>query len=349
MIIKIGLSPFYLLYKIIVYFKNQKYNQSKNVKKVDVPIISVGNLTVGGTGKTAIVGWLIDYLLDEKIKVGLISRGYKGEFSGVEEVVLNEKTYFGDEPTMLKFRYPEIPIFVGKNKFDVAAELIKHSSVQLIIADDAFQHRKLKRDLDVVLLDVTEDIKNYELLPWGKAREPFHELDRAHVIIFTKVNLDKQGSYTKILEKVKGLSSIQDKILLRANFDLSGIVHFIDKSLSLEGGKNYALLSALGNPAGFEASVVNYLKTPPKKHFKFSDHHNYESSDMKAVMKEMREEGIQYLVTSQKDAVKLGAHKELHSCLYITQLDVKIEDQNGGQEGVQRFFSHLSQLYSQRN
>src|SRR5690606_23906728 len=138
--------------------------------KVGVPIVSVGNITVGGTGKTPIVDHLIRWSVEKGLRPAAISRGYKGKFSGVKKVVPHSGLYFGDEPMLLASRNTGVPIYVGADRVSVVQNILQREQVNIVFADDAFQHRRLFRDLDIVVVDMFDEDRDFRTLPLGRGR-----------------------------------------------------------------------------------------------------------------------------------------------------------------------------------
>ena len=158
-----------------------------------VKVISVGNISLGGTGKTPAIIFFADHLIKSGKKIGIVSRGY-GRKNKDTKVLINADNNskvedYGDEPIFLSSRLKNIPIAVGTNKFNAALKLIKKNKVDILLFDDGFQTRKIYRDLDIVLLNVLNSIKEYKMFPFGILREPVKCISRSDFVIFTKDNL----------------------------------------------------------------------------------------------------------------------------------------------------------------
>ena len=185
------LAPFSFLYSQVMALRNLLYDRDVlPTFEVGIPIVSVGNLTLGGTGKTPLICELVAWALENKLHPGVVSRGYRGQVRGVELVTPNgDPSYFGDEPVMIASRFANVPVYVGADRVAAVKKMIEHQKVDIIFADDAFQHRRLGRKADIVVVDCTEAISNYRVVPVGRARENVRGLDRADFIILNKVNL----------------------------------------------------------------------------------------------------------------------------------------------------------------
>ena len=186
---------FYLLslvYKSLIAIRNYCYDSNLfNIHSIDCPVISIGNLSIGGTGKTPLTIYLAKILINNGFQPGIISRGYR-RISKEEIVVSDGKKIHkdwrlcGDEPFMIAKLLSNVPIIVNNNKVVSSKRLIKDFNVNVILLDDAFQHRKIARDVDIVLYNSTINKKDLCLLPLGILREPIKNISRANIIIATK-------------------------------------------------------------------------------------------------------------------------------------------------------------------
>lgn len=172
----------------------------------------------GGTGKTPVIAALIEWAIQSGYRPGVVSRGYGRQSYGVQAVHADDESAerFGDEPTMLKKQFVNVPIYVGADRVQAAMQLVSEHPVNLIFADDAFQHRKLKRDIDIVLIDATAPTSDYHPLPWGMARESFESLRRAQFVILTKVNLASSDNLKFIENKLSAVNG--DFKTIRADY-----------------------------------------------------------------------------------------------------------------------------------
>jgi tetraacyldisaccharide 4'-kinase len=261
---------------------------------------------------------------EQEVKVGLISRGYKGRFSGEQRVRLDSDSYFGDEPSMLAQKHPQSPVYVGKDRVAAAGELLRNHQVELLFADDAFQHRRLDRDLDVVVVDVLEPIEHYRPLPFGRARESIEGLSRADVVVFNKVNL---------LDDARDLSLRREFLypylnkatVVEGSYVIPHLYHAKTGETVLDWeGESLALVSGLGRPQAFEKSLQATCGFHCFGHMSFPDHHDFTASDVQGVL--ARSRGSDRIVCTEKDLVKLKAFEDLYDQLWVAPLKLKFNE-----------------------
>ena len=176
-----------------------------DVIDLPVPVLSVGNLSVGGTGKTPVTDFLLRESERHGLKALVVSRNYKAQSRGIHRVDTTRKNgaqFFGDEPFWLAQKHPQFPVYVGPMKAWTAVQAVKENEVDLVIVDDGFQHRGLHRDFDCVLLDATASEASERLLPAGRFREDFSALKRAELVIITKANWATSARVEKLKTKI---------------------------------------------------------------------------------------------------------------------------------------------------
>ena len=314
------LRPASALYKSLVSLRNHSYNQGwKPVCRVSVPVVSVGNITMGGTGKTPLISHFVDWALAQKLKVGIVSRGYGGRFKGVHRGDLKSGVFFGDEPMMLATKYPEVPVYVCPDRVLAAETLLKENDVDFILADDAFQHRRLHRDVDLVILDATEKLDNYSVLPEGRAREPFQNLARAHYVILNKVNLASKEQIQKIKEKVASHFNFDQSRWLECNYHIDKFEN-LESAQPLSTEKSVLLVSGIGKPEGFK-DLVRKQGYQIKDHMVFKDHHFYTAGEARHILESAQ--GLPVL-TTEKDIVKLAKYDFLKPQLNFAKLQTAL-------------------------
>ena len=235
--LKIFLYPLSALYGIVIFVRNLLYDWDiLKSKEFDVPVISVGNITVGGTGKTPHVEHLIG-LLREKFDVVTLSRGYKRKTSGFRIVeVLSKASEVGDEPLQIKGKFPDTTVAVSESRVKGVGNILGlagEKSPDVIILDDAFQHRKIYRGINILLIDYNRPVTADKLLPVGRLRESAGQIRRANIIIFTKC---PENEVTPIMKRI-----IKKDILLKPYQDIIFYTFSNEKILH----HNYSIISGL--------------------------------------------------------------------------------------------------------
>lgn len=316
------LFPFSIAYQSATGLRNWMYDKGlRKTQKVKAKVISIGNLTVGGTGKTPMTLFMIEQMKKRQLKCGVISRGYKRSESGVL-VVSNEAKAahaFGDEPALIKSIFPDVPVLVGEKRVHAAEALLGDNNVDVILCDDAFQHRALHRDLNLLLMDVTEPVKNYRVMPLGRARESLQPaLKRADFVILTKANLATEEQYEEFNAWLK---SKCDRPLIRADYVLKGFHSLLDQKQD-QLADPVILISGIAKPAALEKTLEGKVKI--LKHKSFPDHHRYTDLEVEIMLDEASQMQARWILTTAKDAMKLSQFKRLKERLWIVDLGLKI-------------------------
>lgn len=309
--------------------KKQK-KASASARSAGLPVISAGNITAGGTGKTPCILSLCEMLLEEGYHPAVISRGYR---SGMEKeggivsdghTVLASQKEAGDEPYMMARKMPSVPILVGKDRF-ASAERAKKLGADILLLDDGFQYWSMKRDRDFVLIDCTNPFGYGHGLPRGLLREPMTALGRASLFILTKsdqVSEGKRKEIRKTLERyapgVPVISSCHSADRLVPYGKWEKRIH----EGELVQGKKAFLLSGIGNPKAFERTCGE-AGLLCEGSLSFDDHHAYTAEDLKKAEALAEEKGADLIVSTEKDAVKLLNLREagaLSVPLYILEI-----------------------------
>lgn len=332
------LAPLGLLFQNLVVAKNLLYkNAWLKTQSVDCPVISVGNLTVGGTGKTPVVMHLLEWAVSKNIQVGVISRGYKGSYQGVGEVDLSKAAslQFGDEPALIKSRFPKVPIFVARKRVNAANALLqKYPETRLIFADDAFQHQALKRNLDIVLIDATEPFSAYKPLPWGRARESFSALERAHFVLITKSNLVEANVVESLIHEI--MRSFPKEKIFKTEYGSENYVRIIKNEMKLP--HRILLVSGIGRPQAFEEMLRKNNRFQVQDHVVYADHHQYVAADIEVIRKKMLEVGAEGIMTTEKDAIKLSALINEKDNIWCVPVVLKFNS------GIEKLYEEIGRL-----
>jgi tetraacyldisaccharide 4'-kinase len=294
-------------------------------KRLPCPIISIGNITVGGTGKTPMTIYVAQVVKQLGYKVAIISRGYKGKSERVGGIVSDGRVLLmtpeiaGDEPYMMAKRLKDVPVIVGKNRFKAGRLAVRKFNPDVIVLDDGFQHLKLQRDLDLVLLDCRKPFGNGHLLPRGVMREPVSALLCADAIILTKsdtVNNNETSSLPKKLrsyERKKPVyrtfhhpfvyKTVKEEKSLFEN-SIQGVLRL---NLASIRGRTVFAFSGLADNHNFQQTVKS-LKCNVSGFMEFSDHHPYSDRDLKDISAAAKRSMSECIVTTEKDYVRI-AHK----------------------------------------
>jgi tetraacyldisaccharide 4'-kinase len=324
------LKPLSFLYKKIAGFKNYLYDH-EYIHSLELPItvLSLGNLTLGGTGKTPLTDLCLRYFLRHRMKVAVVSRNYRAQVETMAKVDLHHPdaaAYFGDEPVLLAQRNPQVDFFVGPRKFETAQFAFEQVSPQLVIIDDGFQHRQLYRDIDLVILDATEPLENYQCIPEGRAREPWESLSRATAFVVTKVNLATPREVQELYERLAPFK----KPIIPMNYELlrlrGNVPERLEKSLKECQGKNVFLVSAIAKPKSFERSLEKFAMKI-QAHKVYTDHHPYSPQDVEDILAEYKKTGEGDIITTEKDYVKLKPLWPADVPLWYAPLEVQIQSQ----------------------
>jgi len=278
---------------------------------VDCRVISIGNITVGGTGKTPMTIYLAEQWRKRGAKVGIVSRGYGRKKKDAVLVVsdgmnlLEKAEAVGDEPVLMAKRLVDIPIVVAADRHQGCQRLLDDFKVDLILLDDGFQHIRMHRDFNILLIDATKPFGNKRLLPRGRLREPVSEIRRADCIVITRSDLAENLPLLNTQLECFGLPILKSHFQASALLDLStGILHPLDVL------KNRLILAfcGIGNPTPFFKQLID-LGAELKETQVFQDHHDYEIEDVLRLTRRAGRAGIHLLVTTEKDAVKILALK----------------------------------------
>lgn len=328
-LLKILLFPFYLLYRLVMNVRNLMYDRRwLKIRKLPVPVVSVGNLTVGGTGKTPTVIALAGVLAEAGLKSFVLSRGYnrRDEKKMLQVTGDCDPENCGDEPVLIARRLEDQgSVWVGKNRFETGTLALKQGAGDIVVLDDGFQHRKLHRDLDVVLVDCTAPAIHSRLIPYGILREPFQRISRADVIVLTR---------SRFLQDIAPLKNEISRMnpeafITTANLRISGFVDASGgktKSVDELKEKRIVAFSGIGNPLSFKAELIMAGIEVPRA-FGFPDHAVPSLSRLAKVNGVAMEEEVSYIVTTEKDWVKLAKEsiEALQLPLLVCQVDMIIE------------------------
>ena len=311
-----------------------------------VQVISIGNVTAGGTGKTPVTEIFARTLAAEGRKVAILSRGYRRKeapwwqrmftqvidpplvVSDGKHVLLDAATG-GDEPYMLASNLPGVAVVVDRNRVKAGRYAIKRLGCNTIILDDGFQYQKLKHSIEVVLVDSTNPFGNGNMLPRGILREPARNLKRADIIFLTKC----RGNVSQVKDEIRRYNKSAD--IVECNHTprvLKDVWSREEYPLSWLAGKTLCTLSGIASPKGFENSL-RHLGAKVVWCERYADHHRYDSSEVLYALNRTADMGADALVTTEKDAVRFPRFETSPvKCLYLR---IAIEILAGGDNFTQ--------------
>jgi tetraacyldisaccharide 4'-kinase len=316
-------------YSGIVTLRNRLYDNNifKEVK-LSCPVISVGNITVGGTGKTPCVIMLARMLKENGFRPAIISRGYGGHSTGPvnivsdgDKILLDSETA-GDEPFLMANVLKGIPVITGARRIITGQAAIDQLGANILVCDDAMQHRQIFRDVNLVLLDSAGLNGNYHVLPRGKLREPVEELRRASAILLTHADDDAMLD-TQIEEVIKAHGIPIFRSIHQAEDIISGDEK-VQKPISELRNKDVYAFCGIANPDSFKKTL---LAAGAKILFfeVFPDHHPYSAKEIEKIKKDLLKSGADYLMTTQKDAMRLQNHPEFLKMIFILRIKMEIK------------------------
>ena len=306
------LLPFSWLYGLAVIIRNELFELNiLKTRRFDIPVISVGNITVGGSGKTPHVEYLIR-LLKDKMKVAVLSRGYKRKSRGY--VLAGNNTpmrEIGDEPYQMKIKFPDIRVAVDKKRCEGIDRLTTDEETKdtdVILLDDAFQHRYVQPGINILLVDYHRLIIYDKLLPAGRLREPLSGKHRADIVIITKCPDTLNPIDYRVLSKAMELYPFQQ--LYFTKLEYCPLEPIFDKGLSIPlteiRGKNVLLLTGIASPRQLETDINAYTGNNALTMLSFPDHHSFTQKDIRRINEAFAGmEAPRMIITTEKDQARL--------------------------------------------
>lgn len=333
------LAPFTFLYGIAIGVRNKFFDWKLFAsEEFDIPVISVGNLTVGGTGKTPHTEYLIG-LLQDKHRVALLSRGYKRKTSGYRLATSNcGAKEIGDEPFQVKQKFPGIHVAVDGNRRRGIHHLCEDkvsNDVEVILLDDAFQHRYVVPGINILLTDYNRPIYEDALMPMGMLREPMASIYRAHVVIVTKCPTDIKPIDFRIVAKNLELRPYQRLFFTRFVY---GDLHAFTspkrkKPLStITADTHILLVTGIASATPMVEKLREH--TEHIVHMEYGDHHSFTSAELQAISKQFSDMDIpdKLIITTEKDAARLGGlslDDTIKGNLYVLPIEVLFLQEQG--------------------
>ena len=327
-------------YSVVSSTRNAMYDLGWfRSRKVPVPVVSVGNLTLGGTGKTPMVAYLVQWFLTHKIHPGIISRGYKKPSGHTAPNALN------DEGMELEIRFPDVPHVQSPDRIAASLSLLQKSPVDVIILDDGFQHRRIARNLDIVLIDSLEPFGHNRLFPRGTLRESLRSLSRADVVLISRADMLDDSRRREIQSRVRRLApdALIEEIVHKPT---SLISHFEENpqtdsalfsdmstfmvrqtcSIGWLSGKKIVAFSGIARPEAFFATLKK-CGAEVLEFVRFSDHHDFSKRDIERLTEIAKLHAATAVLCTMKDIVKI--RKRNLGSIPLWSVEIGLEFQNG--------------------
>jgi tetraacyldisaccharide 4'-kinase len=346
------LLPFSWIYGLGVWFRNQLFDigilKSKDYK---IPVIAVGNITVGGAGKTPHVEYLIR-LLKDKVKVAVLSRGYKRKSKGFVLADMNSTVEeIGDEPYQMKKKFPDIDVAVDKNRQE-GIELLTNNTtakdIDVIILDDAYQHRYVKPGINILLVDYHRLLLYDKLLPAGRLREPKESTVRADMVIITKCPTELKPMDYRVITRAMNLYPYQTLLFSTLKYGKLIPVYSGDEQTldSLNKEVNVLLLTGIASPKQMVIDLKPYAKEIVP--LTFRDHHQFSHKDIVKINEKYSSmPSPKIIVTTEKDMTRLinkdGFSEEVKQNMFMLPIEIEI------QLGQEEIFNQKIISYVQKN
>ncbi|MGQ8338064.1 tetraacyldisaccharide 4'-kinase [Sunxiuqinia sp. A32] len=337
--LKLLLYPLSIIYGVVVYIRNNFYDYKIfKSTEFEIPVISIGNITVGGTGKTPHTEFLVA-LLKKHAKVATLSRGYKRKTKGFQLVETSSTAReVGDEALQVKQKYPEVTVAVDENRVHGINKLLKdeENSPDVILLDDAYQHRRVNPGINILLIDYNRPINEDHLLPLGRLRERKYQRRRANVIIYTKCPDEITPITRRIIMKDVNLRPYQSLYFTRMEYG-TPLPVFPEMATNIpdldQKRQSAILLSGIANPEQFQ----KYLGTKVKlvDELIFGDHHQFKPKDWQLITSTFNKHQEQkpIIITTEKDAMRLrdgdNLPPEVQENLFYIPLKIKFLDHEG--------------------
>jgi tetraacyldisaccharide 4'-kinase len=319
------LYPPGLLYRGAVALRNALYDAGC-LRAVRLPcaVVSIGNLTIGGTGKTPLTSYVAGLLRDSGYRAAVASRGYRRRGGRAPLLVsdgralLADAAAAGDEPYLIARDNPAVPVAVGADRVAAARLLLAAGRPEVIVLDDAFQHRRLARDLDLLLVDGVDPWGNGKILPLGPLREPLSAVSRADALVITRSEGRPPAALDRILERHNPRAAV-----IHCRLEPERFVRAEGDPVAAGALKGFAAFafSGIARPDRFEDDLERLgLRIAGRR--RFGDHHRYRRADLDGIVRAARAAGAEVLVTTEKDLVRIDPLPEGAPRLYALALRV---------------------------
>ena len=322
--IRKGLYPFSKIYGFVV--KTRIFFYKKGILKsvrLPVPVISVGNITMGGTGKTPVVEYIARYLHKKGKRVAILSRGYAANIKQANRT--QPKGVFNDEYLLFKENIPDIPNLLNKDRIKSGLEAIKNFQAEYLLLDDGFQHLRMERNLNIVIIDALNPFGHNHVLPRGMLREPVEELKRADMFMLTHVDQGNRDTVSSIIDRLSEIAgyvpvveTVHKPICLESANDATQL------DINCLNGKKVFAFCAIGNPVSFRKSI-EILGADVLDFRVFPDHHVYTPFELRKLNEAAQRIKPEAIIITQKDRVKIKNHLTLWDFpLWTLKMEISI-------------------------
>lgn len=310
--LRLLLWPVSVIYGDFARFRARLYAQGTlKTKRLSTPVISVGNLTVGGTGKTPMVIFLAEHFLAQGKRVGILTRGYKGAAGTSDEIEL------------MKFRLQDRVMFgVGPDRY-VTGRQLESKGVDIFLLDDGFQHLPLFRDVNILLMDASQPLARESLLPAGNLREPVSAMDRADLLVITR--LEASPATLATIEKLQDYPVFSTVTRLLGFRRLGAGIQLLSAP-EIGPGPFYAFCG-IGNPKAFFHDLKTW-NVSVSQTSEFPDHHHYDQRDATELEQAARTSGARAFVTTEKDAQNLSGLSFSEFPVFIAVVEMELPQQD---------------------
>lgn len=300
-------------YRWIINWKNRRFDRGVGVESADAPVISIGNLTTGGTGKTPMVCYIASRLRQLDLRVTILSRGFGANESGVN-----------DEALELEHRLPDVPHLQDPDRKKIADIACTELGTEVLVLDDGFQHRQLHRDIDIVIVDATDPFGHDFLLPRGLLREPVESIRRCDVAVINRCNMVTDERVQEIKQQLRKLHPRLPVALAQTRVDTFIDCRGNDYGIDWAKEKKVIAFSGIGNPEGFK-KTLNELKLDVVDFVEFPDHNHYSRDDISRLV-ELAEQHPECdaILCTHKDLVKVNLPRLGPLDLFAVQISTKI-------------------------
>lgn len=344
-VVRLGLNTLAVLYDMgLEAYLAAEHIGLRRRTRLPVPVVSIGNLTVGGTGKTPMAQWLCRALLKQGRRLGLLSRGHGGQGSNVRIVsdgtgqVLLTAAEAGDEPCLLARTLLDVPVLVGKDRRLSGAEAIKQFAPNVLVLDDGFQYWQLARDVDIVLLDARRPFHNGRPLPAGLLREPMRHLARAQIVVVTRADALNAEGRARLSARVAKLAP--RALLFWARHVPTGIVAIHDlngcvRPLAELDGRRVVAVSGIAQPDSFARTLTD-AGADICAHLVYADHAVYGEIDVVQARQMITGTGADLIIMTEKDAVKWPVSGLPALALRV---EMQIENEAGFMDAIGQFIT----------